>query len=282
MVNHNNSSYLTLADKVCEQFQALDAVEAIALGGSQTSGCLDKHSDIDVYVYLNSPLPIAAREEIVDRLGASKADLNLTFWDVGDEWFDLNSGIEVDMIYWDKQWIEDQLQRVVFSHQACMGYTTCFWQTVVDCKILFDRQGWFSTLQKKYDIAYPEQLKQAIISKNYAVLRDVIPSYYNQIKKALDRQDLLSVNHRLAAFFESYFDILYALNKVKNPGEKKVLAYVQKACRQKPKNLHKRIEEILLLGASGDKKLLEALDLLLDDLDALLVAEAVPSAAIVC
>lgn len=280
-MSQNNSMYLTLANKVCEQFQAIDAVEAVALGGSQTSGSLDQHSDIDVYVYLNSDIPLSAREEIVTRLGASKADLNLTFWDVGDEWFDLESGIEVDMIYWDKAWIEEQLQRVVFSHQACMGYTTCFWQTVVDSKILFDRQGWFTELQKKYSIAYPEQLKQAIISKNYSLLRDVIPSYYNQIKKALDRRDLISVNHRLAALFESYFDVLYALNKVMNPGEKKVLPYVLKTCTQKPQNLQKQVEDMLQSAANGDKKLLEQLDLFLDDLDALLVADKMPFATIV-
>lgn len=280
-MKQNNSIYLTLANKVCEQFQALDAVEAVVLGGSQTSGSLDQHSDIDVYVYLNNDLPLSAREEIVARLGASKADLNMTFWDVGDEWFDLQSGIEVDMIYWDKNWIEEQLQRVVFSHQACMGYTTCFWQTVVDSKILFDRQGWFGELQKKYDIAYPEALKQAIINKNYSVLRDVIPSYYNQIKKALDRRDLISVNHRLSALFESYFDLLYALNKVKNPGEKKVLPYVLQTCTQKPQNLQQQIEDMLLSAANGDKKLLEQLDLFLDDLDALLVADKMPFATIV-
>ena len=274
-MSQNNSVYLSLANKISEQFKKIDGVEAIALGGSQTSGTLDKHSDIDLYVYLSREIPLTERQEIVKKLGTSRADLNLTFWDLGDEWFDLDTGIEVDIIYWDKSWIEEQLQRLVFSHQACMGYSTCFWQTVLDSKILFDRQGWFAQLQNKYNIAYPEQLKEAIISKNHPVLRDVIPSYYYQIKKAIDRRDLISINHRLAALFASYFDVLYALNKVLNPGEKKVLPYVLENCAKKPENLQQQLDEMLQSAARGDKILLNQLDLFLDALDELLAADKI-------
>ncbi|WP_019613021.1 nucleotidyltransferase domain-containing protein [Psychromonas ossibalaenae] len=273
-MSHGESVYLTLANKISEKFKAIECVEAIALGGSQTSGSLDKHSDIDLYIYSSETISLAARQEIVDKLGASKADLNLTFWDLGDQWFDLETGIEVDIIYWDKSWIEEQLQRLLISHQANMGYTTCFWQTVSDSKILFDRSGWFTQLQNKYKVSYPEPLKQAIISKNQPVLRDVIPSYYTQIKKALDRQDLLSINHRLAALFASYFDVLYAVNKVMNPGEKKVLNYVLQNCAKVPADLHNQVNKILQSAAVGDRILLNQLDELLDGLDNLLAAES--------
>ena len=143
-MSRSNSTYLTLAHKICEQLKKIEGVEAVALGGSQTNASADRYSDIDLYVYFCSEISLAARQEIVNKLGASKADLNLTFWDLGDQWFDLETGIEVDIIYWDKSWIEEQLQRLVFFHQAGMGYSTCFWQTVLASKILFDRQGWFA------------------------------------------------------------------------------------------------------------------------------------------
>jgi predicted nucleotidyltransferase len=268
-----SSVHLILANKIAEQFKSITCVEAIALGGSQTKGPVDRHSDIDLYVYSNEIIPLSTRQAIVEKLGASRADLNLTFWDLGDEWFDLETGIEVDIMYWDQSWIAGQLERVLDSYHAGMGYSTCFWHTVSNSVILFDRQGWFAKLQEKCIQPYPEQLKRAILAKNHPVLRSVIPSYYVQIKKAIERKDLISINHRLAALFASYFDVLFALNEVLNPGEKKVLRFVLEQCSKVPMDLQRQVKRILQSAAIGDVGLLHQLDELLDGLDDLLAKE---------
>ena len=163
------SGHLTLAKKVVEQFQSMPGVEAIALGGSQTRGSMDEHSDIDLYIYSSEIIPLTKRQALVEKLGARNADMNLTFWDLGDEWFDLETGIEIDVMYWDPVWIEDQLNRVLVLHQANRGYTTCFWHTVLNSEIMFDRHGWFGYLQEKCKQPYPEELKWAILAKNHPV-----------------------------------------------------------------------------------------------------------------
>ena len=94
-----------LANKIAEQFAHFPYVEAIALGGSQTSNFLDEKSDIDFYIYTKEIPPLEKRQEIVNKLGASKADMNLTFWDTGDAWFDLETGIEFDVMFWSPEWI---------------------------------------------------------------------------------------------------------------------------------------------------------------------------------
>jgi len=264
---------MRLAYKVAEQYQSIPGVETIALGGSQTGGTLDQHSDIDLYVYSKEIVPLVKRQAIVEKLGASKADLNLTFWDTGDEWFDRETGLEVDVMYWSPAWIEEQLERVLTAHQASMGYTTCFWRTVKNSQILFDREGWFAKLQEKSNQPYPVQLKRAIVAKNHPVLRAVIPSYYGQIQKALKRHDLVSVNHRLAALFASYFDVLFALNEILNPGEKKVLMFVKEQSSRIPPSLEQQIESVLQSAGVGDMILLQELDKMLDGLDELLMAE---------
>ena len=264
---------IDLAEKVAGKFSQIPTVAAVALGGSQSDGVLDKHSDIDLYIYSKDIVPLKKRLEIIQELGASRADMNLTFWDTGDEWFDLETGIEVDVMYWSPAWIEEQMERVLVNHQASMGYTTCFWRTVKNSQILYDREGWYGKLQEKSMQPYPEQLKRAIIAKNHPVLRNVIPSFYGQIKKALGRKDLISVNHRLAALFASFFDVLLALNEVLNPGEKKTLKFVKTECSLVPENLEKQIENILQFAGIGDENVLNALDALLNDLDDLLRAE---------
>ncbi len=270
-MDSKNSKYLILANKIAEQFTDIAYVDAIVLSGSQTSGAKDRHSDIDLYVYSDDVIPLSTRQAIVEKLGASKSDLNLTYWDLGDEWFDLETGIEVDIMYWKQSWLEGQIERILAFHQASLGYSTCFIHTVLNSEILFDRRGWFAKMQEKCNQPYPEQLKQAIIAKNHPVLRSVIPSYYVQIKKAIERRDLISVNHRLAALFASYFDVLFALNAVMNPGEKKIMKFVLEQCSKIPNNLQQQVELILQSAACGEKILLQQLDTLLDRLDDLLV-----------
>lgn len=262
-----------LAKKVADKFTQFTSVEAIALGGSQSSGILDQNSDIDLYVYTKVIPPIEKRQEIVETLGASKENMNLSFWDTGDEWFDLETGIEVDVMFWSPSWIEEQLNRVLVQHQASLGYTTCFWRTVKNSQIFFDLKGWFTKLQKQSLQPYPPQLKRAIIAKNHPVLRNVIPSYYNQIKKALGRNDLISVNHRLSALFASYFDVLFTINEVLHPGEKKIHQFVKDECTAIPDKLGEQMAVIFKTAGVGDKKLLEQLDVLIDGLDHFLIAQ---------
>ncbi|MCK4446531.1 MAG: DUF4037 domain-containing protein [Candidatus Marinimicrobia bacterium] len=275
MRNNDNFEYVNLANKISEQFKIHSAVEAIALGGSQTSNSVDNCSDVDLYIYTNEIIPLDFRNKIVQKFGSIRTDLNLTFWDLGDEWLDKKTGVEVDVIYWDKTWIEEQIDRVLISHQASVGYTTCFWHTVSNSKILFDRRGWFSELQNKCLQPYPKKLRNSIIAKNHPVLRNVIPSYRNQVKKAIERDDFISVNHRIAALLASYFDILFAINHLTNPGEKKILSYALERCTKLPKDLSTQIKDVLQSSGASIDILLSKLDLLLDSLDEILVEEGI-------
>jgi len=266
--------YLSLAKKLAEQFSAFSGVEAVAIAGSAaTSNMADSDSDIDLYVYTTGIIPLSNREAIVRKMGASRADLNLQFWDLGDEWYDAQTGIEVDVIYWDTGWIEDQVKRVLEEHQASMGYTACFWGTVKNSLILYDHNGWLRTFKKKCNASYPEELRSAVIAKNHPVLREVIPAYLHQIEKAVKRNDLVSINHRVAALLASYFDVIFALNWIPNPGEKRLVAKAQQLCEKLPKNMVNQVEIVLQRAASADDHLVAHIHDLIDGLDALLIAE---------
>jgi len=263
--------YLSLAHKIADFFAELPQVEAIALGGSLSSGQPDAASDIDLYVYTNVEIALGERRSIVERSGgASETSLGMTFWGPGDEWYDASTGIEVDIVYFEATWMEDQIERVLTRNQASLGYTTCLWHTVQQGLILFDRSGWLGGLQHKSQQAYPEALRQNIIALNYPVLRQVIPSYMKQIEKAVKRRDLVSINHRLAAMLASYFDILFAVNRVLHPGEKRLVEIATACCQRLPVDMAADIEAILQSATSGDERLLERIARLLDHLDPLL------------
>jgi len=252
-------------------FGALQGVEGIALAGSQAAGAVDQDSDIDLYVYTTSVIPLNDRVAIVEKLGTTRSDLNLQFWDLGDEWYDEETGIEVDVIYWDTSWIEGQLDRVLVEHQASTGYSTCFWHTIRDSLILYDKNGWLHGLKEKSAVPFPEPLRRAIIAKNHPVLRRVIPSYLHQIEKAMRRNDLVSINHRVAALLASYFDVLFALNYVPNPGEKRLLKTASERCAKVPREMVNQVEGVLRAVSSADRSLIAKIDELVDGLDQLLL-----------
>lgn len=266
-------SHMSLAKEVAERFSAFPQVEAIALGGSIAAGGADRDSDIDMYVYTKETIPLSQRTALIDRFGTTRADLDLQYWDLGDEWYHAKTGIEVDMIYWPITWIEEQINRVLKYHQANIGYTTCFWNTILHSVPLYDRKGWFHDLQNLCQQPYPEELRKEIIRKNHAVLCQIIPSYRNQIEKAIQRKDTISINHRIAALLASYFDIIFALNSLPNPGEKRVLEIAKKQCKRLPEDMHTDVSEVLLAAALDDGNLLGRVDQLIDRLDEVLERE---------
>ena len=182
------TTYLALAQRVAGLFAELPQVEAVALSGSVGGGLTDRASDIDLYIYTRAEVPLEARRKIVERSGgASMANLGLDYWGPGDEWFDAATGIEVDIIYFDARWMEDQINRVVRDHQASLGCTTCFWSTVRQSQVFHDPNGWFAGLQEICQQAYPEALRQNIVAHNHPVLRSIIPSFANQLDRFLTK-----------------------------------------------------------------------------------------------
>ena len=66
---------LTIPKKLAELFSSLPEVEAVALGGSHVTGLSDSSSDIDLYVFTRTDIPLSSRQAIVDKNGGS-----LGFW----------------------------------------------------------------------------------------------------------------------------------------------------------------------------------------------------------
>lgn len=254
-----------------QELSQCEEVEAILLAGSKAAKTDDAGSDYDVYVYITREIPVAIRKAIADKY-CSFMELNNQFWETEDDGV-LKDGTPVELIYRSFDWLDGELARVVLRHQAGTGYTTCFWSNLLMSNILYDPQGKAKALQAKYRIPYPAELQRNIIRKNYPLLKQQIPAYYHQIEKALQRDDFISVNHRMAAFLASYFDILFAINEFPHPGEKKLLAISQAQCKKLPKAFERNMHNAIQLAGKGDPALLSELDEIVEHLDALLQQE---------
>jgi hypothetical protein len=261
-----------VAQAIAAHYSALPQVVAVVLAGSQTTQAADDVSDYDIYVYATEAVLLEERRAIAKHF-AQQVEINNQFWEPSDEWIDTNTGCGVDIMYRSPQWIEVQLERVLVDYQASVGYSTCFWWNVLTSVTLYDADGWFQKLQRKVNHPYPEPLKKAIIAKNYPILRGNIFSYTHQIESALRREDLVSINHRTAALLASYFDIIFAVNAVPHPGEKRLLKKTKQLCPKLPKDMEQHIHGLINSMSLGYQDILHHVDTLIEQLNELLIAE---------
>ncbi|MGN1126651.1 MAG: DUF4037 domain-containing protein [Ruminococcus sp.] len=256
-------------EKLWRELAQLPEVTAIALGGSRSGENYDEKSDYDLYLYVTAIPDESVRRQILSKY-CSYMEISNSFWELEDD-CTLKSGIDIDILYRDLDSFEKGVASVVEGFNAGTGYTTCMWHNLKTCKILYDEKGLLKKAQERFNVPYPEKLKGNIISKNLKLLHGMLPSYDGQIKKASGRNDLVAVNHRVAAFMESYFEIIFAMNKMTHPGEKRQVKYAKKYATKLPYRFEENITDLFkVLFADFDKvndiikQMYEELDKVLD------------------
>lgn len=208
-------------ENLWKEISTLNEVQSIALAGSRASEKYDEKSDYDLYIYCDTVPNDEVRKSILEKY-CDYIELGNHFWELEDN-CTLKNGIDIDILYRNIDTITEELSSVVEKYNPHNGYTTCIWHNVLHSKILYDKNDKFKKMQDRFSVPYPEELKNNITRQNMNLLSGILPSYDKQITKALNRNDLPSINHRTSAFVESYFDIIFALNKMTHPGEREWL-----------------------------------------------------------
>ena len=260
--------HLETAKRVTERASQFDFVEAVAVAGSIRNGFGTESSDVDIYIYTTRDITLSEREQIagVDSYNREIID----YWGLCDNFRGEKTDIEVECMYLPTTFIESQLRRVLVDYQPQIGYSTAFWHTVKQSLILYDRNGWFEALHQQAQQAYPLELKQNIVAQNFPLLAQIPASYRQQIAKAMKRQDFISINHRITVFLASYFDILFAVNEIPHPGEKRIMEFAAQFTK-KPEQMHDHINA--LWRKFNDPDLIQVIDSLVWNLEKLLNRE---------
>lgn len=269
MKTSNLSPQTLLANRLAQHYAEWIQVEAVTVGGSQSTNVDDLLSDIDLYVYTSRELPLDVRMKIATTQAADpqQVEVGNEYWESGDEFVDADTGIHVDVMFRQLDWATDQIRKVLIKHEASLGYSTCIWHNILEARVLWDRNGRFKALQQIAQRPYPERLKQAIIEKNYPVLASTYSSYLHQIELAVKRDDFVSIQHRVTALLASYFDILFAINKLPHSGEKRMLDILEDKAQVLPADM--RLEVISVLTAKPNE-IIDRVHTLIKGLDAIL------------
>lgn len=232
-----------MVEELLRELDALPQVEAIALGGSRAQATFDEKSDYDLYIYVREPIDEEIRENILSKY-CLVYEIKNQYWEEEDN-ATLKTGIDIDIIYRDLDSFEKGIEEVVEKYQAHNGYTTCMWHNLKTCKILYDPKDYLWEMKMRFDVPYPKELQENIIKRNWNLLHQAFPAYDRQIEKANERNDIISLNHRTTAFIESYFDILFAINEMTHPGEKRLVQLCKENCSILPNYFEENLQKLL-------------------------------------
>ncbi len=228
-----------------EGYCSLPGVKAVAIGGSSATGSNDASSDIDLYIFVEEELTMEQRRGIVLPC-SSRYEIGGDYFGPGDEYLVDATGRELDVMFFNRSWFEGIVRSVWLDCRASNGYTTAFLYTLSNLIVVHDSENWLKDLKMLISTPYPEKLRDNIIRRGLMLMKDKpFSSYLEQIGKALRREDLNSVNHRKAAFFESYFDVLFAMNRVLHPGEKRLVQFALSHCESLPSCFEADMEKSL-------------------------------------
>lgn len=253
-----------MINKLFGELAALEQVEAIALGGSRSGENYDEKSDYDVYLYITAPVSEETRRAILEKY-CSYMEIGNHYWEYEDNCV-LNNGVDIDILYRDLGSFCDDVESVVENHEPRNGYTTCMWHNLITCKIIRDKNGRLQKMKDRFSVPYPEELRKNIIERNTNLLYAAMPAYSLQIKKACSRLDRVSIVHRTAAFLESYFDVIFALNRLTHPGEKRLVPLCKQNCAVLPENFEENLNTLFYDMSANTDKISDDIDLIIEEL----------------
>lgn len=259
-----------MLEQLILDFKNLDEVDALLLGGSRATNVYDEKSDYDFYVYLNKDLSEEKRRNLLDKY-CKYMEYSNHFWELEDDGI-LNNGIEIEFIYRRVNDLKNGLENLRLGNVG-IGFTTCFLDNLLDSKIMFDKTEEITELKMYHNDTLTRELSQKIVDKNYPLITDSIPALYRQIKKAVQRNDLHSINHRVTAFFEIYYDILFAINLEPHPGEKRLLQ-LSSNLKRLPMNHLELVENVFNSIFKDNDEMLKYILKLSGNLRELLIKEA--------
>ncbi len=253
-----------MIDSLFNELASLEQVEAIALGGSRSGENYDEKSDYDVYLYITAPISEDTRRAILEKY-CGYMEIGNHYWEYEDNCV-LKKGVDIDILYRDLDAFGEDVSSVVEKHEPRNGYTTCMWHNLITCKIICDKNGRLQKMKDRFSVPYPEELCKNIIERNTNLLYSAMPAYSLQIKKACSRLDRVSIVHRTAAFLESYFDVIFALNRLTHPGEKRLISLCKKNCTVLPENFEENLNRLFYDMSANTDNISGDIDLIIEEL----------------
>lgn len=251
-----------LLARIAEALGDLHGVVAVSLGGSFASGFADEASDLDLHVYWAGPLtPNDKRAQRIAKIAdPDSVRAGLTSWGLEDQF--AVDGRPVELIYrrWDD--IHEEVERAYDPGLPGwgFGFTTAVLYSVAHDQPLHDPTGELEAARNRLSREFPEATRIALLRRQSPLLGFNL----RLLRQAQRRGDLLFVEQLRYKLQMLFFDLLFALNRLYHPGEKRLLEHSRR-CAVRPLNCEARWRRAARLS-SDDPALVAELESLIVDL----------------
>lgn len=253
-----------MVQDIFNEYARFSQVRAMAIGGSRAVKRNDEFSDYDVYVYCTEPVPTEQRRIVLEKHCGSMA-LDNHYREHEDVCI-MDDGTELNIVYRNLDEFLAGIDRVVEHYEVLDGCTTGMWHNLMTGRIAYDKGGLLAAAKEKYQVPYPQELKNNIISHHMNLIKYGIPSFIVQIDKAMKRGDMVNINQSVNRFLSSYFDILFALNEKRHPGEKRLVQVSMEECSILPARFELNIR-LLLNSMFKDPAAISVVELMVSELE---------------
>ena len=199
-----------MVQDIFNEYARFPQVRAMAIGGSRAVKRNDEFSDYDVYVYCTEPVPTQQRCAVLEKYCGSMA-LDNRYREHEDVCI-MEDGTELNIVYRNLEEFLAGIDRVMTRYEVSDGCTTGMWHNLISGRIAYDKGGLLGAAKEKYQMPYPQELKNNIISHHMNLIKYGMPSFMAQIGKAMKRGDMVNIQQNVNRFLSSYFEIPFAFN----------------------------------------------------------------------
>ncbi|MBN1582551.1 MAG: DUF4037 domain-containing protein [Anaerolineae bacterium] len=235
----------------------------IALGGAHAKGVADAESDLDLYVFADQVLPGTERKRLCTQFGGIESVTgwgeDMPFVQAGTDFY--YRGLKVECWLRNTDYISNMIaecQAGVIHHNlvtwTVMGfYNYCALSDLNNMMPIDDPSGILSRWKDRVG-QYPPKLRQAIIT-TYLGKAKFWPHNFHY-RTAVERCDTLYVAGIVQQVVHNLIQVVFALNQVYFPGDKKLSAALDHL-PTKPDHFTTRIQHLISPSAPGTQTLYE-------------------------
>ncbi len=257
------SGWDAVVTKTLSVLSVMPGVVAVSLGGSVAAGMADEASDLDLHVYWDELLPApkarAARLRTIADPDTVRA--GLTSWGMEDQYS--VHGRPIELIY--RRWADvyDEVERSYDAGLSGQGFTTAVLYCIAHGQLIHDPTGALGIARARLVREFPEATRLAVLRREIPLLE----FHLGYLRRAQDRGDFVFAQHLRFKLQMFFFDVLFALNRLYHPGEKRLLEHSRRRLLR-PVACEDRWERAVRLP-SDDPALALALEELIAELCAL-------------
>jgi hypothetical protein len=232
----------------------------IALGGAHAKGVADAESDLDLYLFAREVLPAEQRERLCQAWGMGIQ--SVVSWGApgafvqGGTDFDVG-GLKVECWLRNVDYVDeivDECQRGIvrkeFVTWTVMGfYRHCTLSDLHNMHPLEDPEGVLARWKAAVSV-YPPKLRATILETHLRAAQFWPDNFH--YRTAVERKDVIYTTGIVQQVVHNLIQVLFALNRVYFPGDKK-LALALEHLEVKPPKTNQRVVDLLAPGGSWDR-----------------------------